>query len=906
MQKDYYTLTEKLALVVKKHPEKIALQIKTATGYAQYTYQDLYNSSQKVAEALIHSGIQKKERVAIVLENRPEWVFIYFGILFANAIAVPLDPQSIAEDLEYFFKNSESKVVFTSPLHIAIVYSAAQKTENAPKIILLDKEKAAGPFGEFCGFSDFLNSAGKSVPHEINLDTKASPDDIASILYTSGTTDKPKGVLLTHKNFYANFQSVEKLNIFKDQHNMLAILPLHHSFPFMANLIIPLFSSVKATYIPTSKREELTQCLQEAGVTMFVGVPLFFNLFYHAIHSKLNTFPLLVRLPLWGLINLDYKLRQLTGINLNKLLLKKIHKTFGKHLKYFISGGAKLDKNIEIFFNKIGFTLIQGYGLTETAPIVTFNPLTKTKIGSVGKAIPDVNIKIIAPDTSGIGEVAIRGPNVMQGYYQRDAETQEALKDGWFYSGDLGYFDKENYLFLTGRKKELIILDSGKNISPEEVEHHYLKGRYIKELCVLEISEGDKEKLVAIIVPDLAYFKKTGEINIYETIKLELEIFSKDYPIYKSIMGFMITKDNLPRTNLGKLKRHEIRNKYLSKLMGTVPKIPEEELSTEDITLLDLPTYKAITAIIAKEKQLSRPVLLNDHLGIDLGFDSLSRIELVANLEKQFNIHIPESFIAKIATIKELVLVLERTIAEQKPLDKKVIIASPKKLWQDILNTDPTKAITNKIDITPSWPAKIATMAAYIFIFVATKLMWRLKVTGTENLPKDQPFILCPNHASYLDAFLVLAAIPTWLKFKIFFLGLSAFVEVPIVRHIVKIGRIIPLDLATNLLDAMRACSYVLRNHRVMCIFPEGGRSPDGSIQPFKKGIGILAHELNMPLVPVYIDGAFKALPMGKAIPKLPQIKITFGKPYLPDKLKTHEEVAKELEAKVNNLAATK
>ncbi len=914
MTENYHTLTNKLSEVVKKAPEKIVLQTKKTTGYEHYTYQDLYQNAQKVAKALVATGMQKKERVAIVLENRPEWVFIYFGILYAGLIAVPLDPQSTAEDLEYLFKDSESKIIFTSPSLLEKIYSATQTNKNSYKIILLDQENIDKTATTTCEFSKFLTGATQPLTN-----IEILPSDTASILYTSGTTDKPKGVVLTHQNFYANFNSIEKLWAFETGQNILAVLPLHHSLPFMVTLIIPIFLQGKVTYPPKLERNELLTCLQETNAAFFVGVPTFYNIFHHEIQNDLHKIPWPIRTLLWGLINIGYKLRQLTGYNLNKLLLAKIHDVFGKNLKYFISGGAKLDKSVELFFNKLGFTLIQGYGLTETSPIVTINPLTKQKIGSVGKVIPDVTIKIVDPDTSGVGEVAIRGPNVMSGYYHRDTATQAVLKDGWFYSGDLGYCDKQGYLFLTGRKKELIILASGKNISPEEVENHYLKGRYIKELCVLASGNDKKEKLTAVIVPNFEYFKKTGEINVYETIKLEIEIFSKNYPLYKSIMGFIITKDDLPRTNLGKLKRHEIRKKYLSALTSAAPPLPQEELDLKDINLLDSPIYKAISHIINEEKQLSKPIHLNDHLGIDLDFDSLSRVELISALEKQFNIKITETSVAKIATIKEMIFAVEQAITEQKTSGEKIITsAPPKNLWQDILNNNPDEAITNKIGINPTWTAKIFTMSAYALIYTIIKPMWRPKIIGIENLPQNQPFILCPNHTSYLDGFLIFYALPSWLKIKTFSLGDSVFFDVPVIRHLIKLGRVIPLDLATNLLDAMRACSYVLRHNKVMCIFPEGGRSPDGSIQPFKKGVGILARELNIPLIPVYLDGAFKALPRGKSWPSCTQIKITFGKPYTPDELKEkglhlgikdskddYEAIAKGLELEVKNLTSS-
>ena len=911
MQEIYYTLPEKLTEIVKKFPDKIVLQIRKPEGYERHTYQDLYNNAQAIAQSLVAWGVQKNDRVAILLENRPEWVFIYFGILFAGAIAVPLDPQSTSDDLKYFLENSESKIIFTSLRFETVVCNAIPAIKALQKIILLDGEKTKKAIEQVLFFSEFFDHPAQSLEN-----IKILPNDIASILYTSGTTGQPKGVMLSHENFYSNFRSIEALKIFGWEHNVLSILPLHHSFPFMVTLLIPLFSQNKVTYIPSIKREEIIKCMQETNVTLFVGVPQFFYLFYQAILNEINNIPFFIRMLLLGIINITYKLRQLIGINLNKLLLSKIHEKFGPCLKYFISGGARLDKNVEIFLDKIGFTLIQGYGLTETAPIVTFNPIKKVKIGSVGRAISDVSVAIIEPDESGVGEVAIRGPNIMRGYYKREQETQEVLKDHWFYSGDLGYLDQEGYLFLTGRKKELIILGTGKNISPEEVETHYLKSRYIKELCVLPVGQGEKEKLTAVIIPDFEYFKTTGEIDINNTIKLELDILSQDYPLYKCIMGFVITKEKFPKTPLGKLKRHEILDKYLDELMGIRPKVyKEEEVVAEDLVILLSPIYQTIATVIAKEKQPEKPVQLSDHLGIDLGFDSLSRIELIATLEKQFNINIPEALIAKIATIKELMLTVDRLITEQKPKVTQIITQAKETLWQDILQIDPTKNITDKIDLLPSWFAKIAYRLVSDCLYIIAKLMWRIKISGTENLPKDQPFILCPNHTSYLDAFLVLVSMPHWLQSRVFFLGYSIFFDVAIIRNLVKIGRIIPLDLTTNLLDTMRACSYVLRHGKTICIFPEGGRSTDGSIQPFKKGIGILARELKIQLVPIYIDGAFRALPRGKFFPSLSQIKIIFGKPCSFDQLKKrglnlgakddYQAIARGIQEEVSNLASS-
>jgi long-chain acyl-CoA synthetase len=378
-------------------------------------------------------------------------------------------------------------------------------------------------------------------------------------------------------------------------------------------------------------------------------------------------------------------------------------------------------------------------------------------------------------------------------------------------------------------------------------------------------------------------------------------------------MGFIITKEELPRTHIGKLKRHEVRDKYLDELLGIKPKTQQaEEVSEADREILTSPTYCTISTVI--EKQLNLPVHLNDHLGIDLGFDSLSRIELIATLEKQFNLEIPVPLMTKVSTVKELVFTLDQLTTKQTPITTATIQTLDKAvIWQDILKTDPGKIITDKIDLTPSWFAKTANIIFYGGLYIIAKLMWRIKIYGSGNLPQNSPFILCPNHTSYLDALLIGVSLPRRLQLNIFFLGDNTYFAVPIVRNLVKIGKIIPIDPTTHLIDAIRSCAYVLRHDKIICIFPEGGRSPDGVVRTFKKGIGILAHELDIPLVPVYIDGAFNALPRGKFFPNLNRIRVTFGKTYSPKQLKekgmclgakdNYEAIALGIQNEVSNLA---
>ncbi len=885
MNKKLYTLHGKLREIVDQFPDRIVMQMKKEDVYVKYTYKELYGVSQSVAHSLLKAGIKKGDRVAIVLENRPEWGMIYFGIMLRGAIAIPLDPQSGQEEIKFFLSDSESKVAFTSSKLLSLFTGFTNSVPSLQQIIALDIEKSSE---EIISFSETISAV--SDLKSITSMPEASPQDIASILYTSGTTGRPKGVMLTHENFYSNSQSIDKLKLFSDKDNVLSILPLHHSFPFMVTLVIPLFSQSKITYISSLKSEELLACMRKTGVTILTGVPQLFYMFYKHIVDGIKKVPFLMRLSLLGFIEILWLVRKFTGINLAKLALSKIHRAFGKNLRFFACGGAKLNEEAARFLVKIGFTILEGYGLTETSPVATFNPLKKQKIGSVGKVIPDVNLRIAEPDEYGVGEVAIKGPNVMRGYYKEVEETRKVLKDNWFYSGDLGYLDKEGYLRLTGRKKELIVLSSGKNISPEEVESHYAKSPFIKGLCVLATGKREEEKLMAVIVPDLDYYRKVGEVNIYGMIKWDLENLSKQYPPYKRIMGFVVTSEDLPQTRLGKLKRFEIKNRYLDELMGVgLRKIDEEiSLTGEDLKILSSGIAKKIIKTLSKETDLERQIRLDDHLEIDLGLDSLGRAELMVALEKILKIDIPDSVMVKIFIVRELILEIEKLILKKEPRTEEVsAIQTRLSLWSDILKTNPAKDIIEKIDLFPGWIARFFTLLVSGMLYIIFKLIWQVKVFGIKNLPSNKAFILCPNHGSYLDGFLIVAALPRWLKKHMFFLGYRAYFEVPIIRNIVKLIRIIPIDPGAQLIDAIQACAYILRNGKTACIFPEGARSIDGEVKEFKKGVGILAKELSIRLVPVYIKGSYESWPRTNRFPRRPHpVTIVFGRPHNAEELK--------------------
>jgi long-chain acyl-CoA synthetase len=879
MKKEDLVIHKIFAQISSRFSDRICLQIKKGSTWERWTYGETQDLSLRIGAFLIKEGFKKGDFAALCIENRPEWAIIYLGIMAAGLTCVPLDPQLTEQEIENLINDCAAKIIFVSNA----VFQAKNINKiksGLNKIVILDldieKERLLGL------------AQVKSTLHEGLVWPEVIPEDIASLIYTSGTTGSPKGVMLTHKNFCSNFQSIDKLKLFSDKDTFISILPLHHSYPFMITLITPLFCCVRVTYTSSLRSDELLNLMREAGVTVLVGVPQLFSLFYTNILEKMKKIPLIFRMPILGLIEILWQIRRFSGINLSKLALPKIHRTFGKALRFFACGGAKLNEEAARFLVKIGFTILEGYGLTETSPVVTFNPLKRQKIGSVGRVIPDVELKIDNPDSSGMGEVVIKGPNVMKGYYNRAEESLSVLKDGWFYSGDLGHIDKDGYLYITGRKKEIIVLSSGKNIYPEEIESHYIKSPHIKEICVLGVGGAEEERLTAVVVPDTDYFRKLGEVDLNSIIRWELENLSEKLAPYKRIKGYIIAKQDLPRTRLGKIKRYEVKNKYLDELKGIKLKgaIGEIPATDEDLGLLSLGVGRKIIETLNKYVKLERQITPSDHIELDLGIDSLGRIELIIALEQTLNIRIPDELMTKVFTVKELILEIERLVPGEGVQREPIPQLASETLWNEILNERPAKDIIKKVNLTPNRMTILGMLLFTEILRLVFRLIWGLKVFGTENIPRMGKCILCVNHSSYLDAFIVEASVPASLRKGLFFVGFRAYFEQPFIKNIIKYIRVIPIDPGMHFVEAMQASSYVLKNDKIVCIFPEAQRTIDGNVKEFKKGVGILAKELNIPLVPVLITGSYESWPRTKSLPRPHPIKITFGRPFDFDELK--------------------
>ena len=824
-------------------------------------YRELLSNTKAIASWLINSGIQKGDRVAVHSENRPEWCTAYLALSLSGGIGVPIDVQLGPNEIKNLLDDSGAKVIFHSSKTEENV-TKALKQSGKPQVVQINFDSP--------DFNKILQTP------DIGKYPDISEEDIASIIYTSGTTGKPKGVMLTHKNFCSDADALIEAGILSHDDSVISVLPLHHTYPFLGNCILPVFLGTAITYPQSLKGPDLMAAMRDFGVTMLVSVPQLLELIRNGIFNKIRQLPGPLPKIMFRILNISGTLRRKFDINLGKVVFKSVHRSLGEKFRFSACGGAKLDPQVMKDLEALGLTILEGYGLTETSPVVAFNPIEKRKPASVGKPLPSAEIKIIDPESGkemGImreGEIIIRGPMVMKGYYKNPEATSDVLKDGWFHSGDLGYIDNDGYIFITGRIKEVIVLSSGKNIYPDEVEKQYLKIPLIKEICVMGLEEkGMIESLQAVIVPDTEYAKTAQISHMQEALKWEINNASTHLPSYMRLKGYTLYPEPLPRTPLGKLRRFMVKDLLQAK-------DKEQREKSEDQSLIQDEIGGKVAECIRPLLKEKIPIQATDNLELDLGLDSLAKIELVVMLEKVFSMKLPETLTAEAQTVAELIV----RIKEYDSGGTRSVNKMP--AWKDILATEPPFDDRKKVGFHHNSFDRLIIFMGLQLVKIVSKIFFSLKTEGLDNIPAQGPYIITPNHASYLDAFAVVSGMPSKTFRDLYTLGIQKYFTGKAGKSFARLANVIPIDQEKYLNKALQMSSYVLRNGKSLLIFPEGGRSFDGELMEFKKGVGILAIELNIPVIPAYIEGSFEALPRSATWPKFRQIKVAFGKPLFP------------------------
>ncbi len=860
--------------VAARQPDRLALQIKEDAGYRHLVYGEVARQVRALAAAIVRVGLRPGDRVALVSENRPEWIVAYFAVTAAGGTAVPLDVQLSDGEIATVLEHAGCRIGIACGKQAARLLALTRERATF-RVVDLD---AGASEGRLLAFRAVLQDAAGA--HAVSLPT-VTEDALASILYTSGTTGTPKGVMLTHANFLANTRSILDFGLVNADDNLLALLPLHHAFAFTVQLIL-LFTGARLTFPASLKGPDLIACMQETGVTLLVGVPQLFYMLHKGIFDEIERRPVARRWLLRSLLRLSGALRP-RGINLGRIVFAPVHRKFGGRLRILASGGARLDPAIAGDFLALGFTLTEGYGLTETSPVACFNPLDRMRPGSVGIPLPGVEVKVANPDADGVGEIAIRGPNVMKGYYKNPAATAEVMQTGWFLSGDLGFLDADGYLTITGRVKEVIVLSSGKNIYPEEVEEPYLKSPYIKEVCLVsqtaERGGAEVEGLLALVLPDLDSFRAEGMTNVFETIRWDMENIGRNLPAYKRPTGLVIVKEGFPRTRLGKIQRHLVAQRFRDE-RAQAAGVPEAPPSDADVALLEDEAGRRILEYL--REAVKKPVVrFDDSLELDLGMDSLARVEMLVALEEMFGVEIPDEAAAECFTVREVVEHLQALRGT--PLGAAAAVRRPG--WGKILTGSAPAEVQAMVEASSRPSASVVTAVTRAICVAVFRTAYRLRVQGLRHVPAHGPVILVSNHCSYLDAFLLAASLPLRISQQIFYMGFEWFFRHPILAWWGRGVRVIPVDMDTYLMRALQASALVLKQGKGLCVFPEGERSVDGRVRPFRKGVGILARELKVPVLPAHISGAFESWPRGQSLPKIHRIRVRFGPVVTPEEL---------------------
>lgn len=801
---------------------------KVAINYKdiQYTYSEVLQISQIYADTFLDNC--KPSKVLIFAENSPEWCFALYGSLRCEALVVPVDVQLTRNEVQYIIDDCTPDIIFTTDNKLDFFSNIDCKGAKivTPSCIAIDNSS---------------NVAVSNIPVR-------GQDATMFIIYTSGTTGNPKGVMLSYKNVMFNIDAVSKsVPIFKEESNVMILLPLHHVFPLIGSLVAPLSVGSTVYIAEGMNAEAILKTLNQGRISLIIGVPRLYDMLVKGVMNKINA-SVVTRLL--------YKVVKAIGSDsLSKIVFKSVHTKFGGNIEFLVSGGAALSHETATILKTLGFYVLEGYGMTEAAPMITFTRPGKRKIGYTGDPLPMVEVRIAEN-----GEICLKGDNVMQGYYQRKEETEQILKDGWLHTGDIGVLDK-NGLKITGRIKEIIVTSNGKNINPELLEQDFIKqSQYVEEIGIFL----HKDVLHAAIRPNMSNIRLQSLENMDVLIKDEVSKFNLQNTTYKRIKQYHIISTEFPKTRLGKLQRYKLPS-LIEKTESKISNEKELENKSE--------IYKLLKAFV--EEETGYTAHEHDHFEIDLSMDSLNIVSLLAYIENSFDITLTEEQIGELNTLDKLSKYIE---------NENYQLREGKISWKEILST--------KTDIKLQSPG-IIHWCVNSFSKIALSLIYRFRYKGSKNIP-DGPCIIVANHRSALDGLLVTYKLPHKINKNTFFFAKKKHWKTKLSMFLARKNNIILMDINKNVRESLQEMSAVIRNGKNVVIFPEGTRSKTNDMNKFKETFAILSKELNVPIVPVAITGSERAVYHNVKIPFprfMTRINVDVLNPVYPSEEQTAESI---------------
>ncbi len=867
--RDYRDLAEMFESRTKEHGRRVAFRILKKDDVADsFTYRDVRRAAHAVSHFLKKQGVGRGDRVVLASEGRPEWGMTYFGILLSGATAVPVDIDLSSDELRNIVRAARARGAIASP-------NLVDKLRNVDK---LKSDKANGS-----------HSPSESMPSVWTLDqvfekahlvngedeapvVKRKPEDVASIIFTSGTTGKPKGVVLTDRNFTSLTSRMSVLFELNRTDSLLSVLPPHHTFEFSVGLLMPVASGASVTYLEERTPELISRAFEETPVTALVGVPAVWESLHRKISRQIDGKGWVVGSLLRTFMRLNLVVRDRTGWNLGRWVFRPVHNAFGGRLRYLVSGGAPLKPSIFKDMRSLGFSLYEGYGLSEASPVLTVGrPRRLTPPGSVGLPLPGLEVRVHQPDDRGIGEVVARGPTIMQGYLDDEAASKETLRDGWLHTGDQGRLDEEGRLYIVGREKDVIIEASGKNVYPDEIEALYTGHDRIKELSVVGVpaSSGSGERVAALVVPNYESGEKSAgplqKKQVEDSIREHFREVGSRLPFGRRVKTMHFHDHALPRTSTRKVKRAYVRDEILrlerlnqvNKHKDATPHHANEEAKDR--------VHTRVHRIIAKVSQRNVNEVFGGLSLVDgLSFDSLMQLELLNTLESEFpQARVSADEVASAETVNDIVRLAERCPADE--------VTRP----EEVAGKEEERPLR-----VPGVVSRVGKSLLGWGQRRSYEKIFGVEIEGEGNIPANTNFIVAANHSSHLDMGLVKHALGPFGEDLTTLAARDYFFDDPLRRvYFENFTNLLPIDRHGSLKKSLRMASDALSRGHSLLIFPEGTRSRDGQMRGFKSAIGYLCLSEQVDILPMHLTGTHEALPVGGALPKQRKLKASIGTP---------------------------
>ncbi len=831
-------LVEEMA---ERHDLKVALQRTEQEGLSRLSYRDLRALASSTARRLREAGVEPGDRVMLGGANHPAWPVAFFGILYAGATVVPVDA-AIEPDVSRVLAEASKAKIFLSDEKVR-----RRVEDSTPGV----------------AFWDLLDVLVPGPGLDEAPSREVASDDVAALIYTSGTTGSPKGVMLTHANLTALVASLSPLFPLTAGDRVLSVLPLHHTFELTCGFLLPLSRGARVIYLDELSAERLDAGLKGGRAIALIGVPALWEMLERRIHSRIAEHGALASHVFDFAVELNRSLGKNLGLDAGRVLFGPVHEALGGHLRFLVSGGAALNSSTHSLFQGLGLHLAEGYGLTEAAPVLTVaRGGPKARAGHVGKPIPGVEIRIEKPNAEGVGEVLARGPNVMLGYADDAGATSQVIDaDGWLRTGDLGRLDGRGQLLLSGRAKDVVVASNGENVYPDDVEARLGQVPNVAELAVLGVPDGrGGERVACVAVVEPAPGLERSERHARAKVSLDKAL--GELPQIMRPVVVRLVDAPLPRTSTRKVKRRELRD-----LCMRLQTAEQGDASGAGDQLEGV--VRAAVAAISRRKPAD--VGLGMTLRGDLGFDSLMALELLVALEGKLGGSIDADRLSQANSVEDVVAILRsrpsgRGISRTREIEEAA--ESPLEIPEPLR------------EAAMEWMGR-AQMGFYDRVM-------KTRVTGRAFIPHNENTLVVANHTSHLDMGLVKYALGSYGKNLVALAAQDYFFEGNRYRkaYFEQLTNLVPMSRNGSLRQALRQTGELLEVGKTVLIFPEGTRSTDGSLLPFKPAVGHLVLHHTVDVLPVWLGGAHLALPKGATLPKTRDLTARIGPPLSARKLR--------------------